>query len=102
MLEAPPPIISLVPDVPSGFSIAAPIKLLRLAPDCRPSGGEIVICGRRNEERYRLGPWLPPPPTLMDEVAGSLSFQLGPFQVGTGAVQGPRSIGAGISLSLKF
>ena len=101
MLETPPAVIVFVPGVPADFTIAPRTPdPFRLQQNCGSSPNEIVICGRRKDESYRLGPLLPDTPSDMDEIAAGKN--LGPVRVRPEEVHGVRSSGPGISFSIKF
>ena len=87
MLEAPPAIVTALPDVPPGFRIDRidPDGLqLRLSERCRSEAGEVVVCGRRADpDRYRLGTPLPDPPEFGEQLGEKLSVKLGPIEAGS-------------------
>ncbi|HEX4736235.1 MAG TPA: hypothetical protein VH331_01610 [Allosphingosinicella sp.] len=88
MLQAPPAAI-VSPDVPAAFSIAdvgkdRPWKITLVSQRCgRSHSDEIVVCGRRDTPRDRLGTPLPDNPTLMDDVGDKLHLRLGPIEIGS-------------------
>ena len=88
MLETPPAIVQLLPDVPRGFSIVEkdPGQLQFTAmPRCRTTDSEaIVVCGRRNQDsRFRLPPASSANPPLIEDASDALSGKIGPFEVGS-------------------
>ena len=88
MQDPPPPIIVPAPEVsqsPDNGAVRREYSVTIVTPQgaCRSSDpDEVVICGRRDDERYRLTPLLPNP-TLMDEASDSLSGKVGPVEVGS-------------------
>lgn len=64
---------------------------------CEDSGeGEIVVCGARNDDQYRVKTGVPPPPTAMEELAKKLQFKIGPAELLPGGPNG--SVGIGIRI----
>ena len=90
MIEAPPAAISLAPDIPKNFSIEAPRKVAarqRIVPDCsggaEDGSGEIVVCGRRDDRRYRLEAPSRAADARIDEINDSLSIKVGSARIGS-------------------
>jgi len=94
--------VDVVPEPLSGFSIehVAPVPF-RIRRACTAdSSDEIVVCGRRDQERYRLRP-LPPPP-LPERDAG-LGIDLGPnARLSFGPFGGDLGQAAGLTLRIRF
>jgi len=76
------------PDVQQASRIDKPISLLATPKrDCAASDSdEVVVCGRRNEEQFRLRP-LPPPPVSSGLLSRPLRVKIAP-RVSLGFQQG--------------
>ncbi|PSJ40480.1 hypothetical protein [Allosphingosinicella deserti] len=90
MIEAPPAAISLAPDIPQNFSIEAPRRAAahqRIVPACPRAAdngsGEIVVCGRRDDRRYRLEAPSRAADARMEEINDSLSIKVGSARIGS-------------------
>jgi hypothetical protein len=85
MIEQPA-IVTPIPDVPPGYSIAVTLDLnpFALRRPCRADGEDIIVCGRRGESPYRT---VEPPPVALDPVREThIPFGL---DVGQGMRLGP-------------
>ena len=98
-MESPPAIVMPPAEVPpAGRDGEGPQRpSLVIVPPRKACGAsdpdEVVICGRRDDSRYRVAP-LPPNPTLMDEANDKLSGKIGPVEVGSlRQADGTRQIG---------
>ena len=90
MIEAPPAAVSLAPNIPKNFSIEAPRTVTAgqwIVPDCsgRADNGsdEIVVCGRRDDRRYRLDAPSRAADARMEEINDSLSIKVGSARIGS-------------------
>jgi hypothetical protein len=105
MLDPPPAIVMVSPDVPAGFtvdrierieaveSIGRSFRILPAGQACLPSRpDEIVVCGRGNS-RYRFGTPLPEPDILMTSLSEKLDFHLGRIETGSLKAGDERQLG---------
>src|SRR5688500_12587486 len=104
MLDPPPAIVMPSQEAPPGSvnGEVAEYKSLIRPRSCQSSGSDIVVCGRRDADRYRLRDPLPANPLLMDEIANALTARIGPVEIGFGQFEGARSTGVGLKLKIKF
>jgi hypothetical protein len=103
MLEPPLAMVMVLPETPVQPAAENDLSLGLLAKrqDCAPSEtGEIVVCGRRNDNRYRLGPPVIEEPTLMEDVAQG--FTIGLLKIAPGRVDGLLNSGVGIQIKIPF
>ena len=79
--------------------------LLRRPQRCgkRASSGEVVVCGRREESPYRLGPQLPSPPPALPDAQFSISEGVNAGATAEhGEIGGIPTNRAMITLKIKF
>lgn len=101
MLEPPPAVVMVSPDMPAKFSIEdirdvekdRSFRILPARADCRPSSpDEIVVCAHGNS-RYRFGTPLADPDILMVRLGEKLHFHLGPIELGSFKAGDGRQLG---------
>lgn len=106
LFDPPPNSLVIVPEPSPGFSIAdlRPPTQIQIIRSCRQADEveEIIVCGQRDQSRYRLRASGPPSRSFNDDLANALTFKLGPIEIGPGPFQGAQSTGNGFGFRIRF
>ncbi|MDT9600155.1 hypothetical protein [Sphingosinicella rhizophila] len=105
MIEPPAAEVMILPEAPPGPEATRNLLLTLppLGPSCqRSAADEIVVCGRRDDNRHDFGPPLPEAPVLMDDLKGLVNVSIGSVQIKPEAVHSLVSNGNGIAVKIPF